>query len=279
MLTPFNAVPNKSLVDVLFVCQEIYPYLSESTPLREFNRYLPEYCRTQGCDVRIFMPKFGEINERRNQVHEVIRLSGVNVVVNDLDHSLLVKVASIMSAKMLVYFIDNEEFFHKRKGTVDTKGKDYADNDERCIFFARGVIETLRKVRWKPQVIYCSGWMSALIPFYVRTAFSQDPYFMDTKIVVGLDTNTFSKSFSTQFGNKLLVPSISKTDVRSIAGLPIQCEDLLRFAIEYSDAVVVNDPKVNQRLLNYTENNNKILLPYCDLDKQKYLDLFLQLKG
>lgn len=261
--------------NILFVSQEIFPYLADPTPIRELNRHLPEFCRAKGWETRTFMPKFGDINERRNQVHEVIRLSGLNLIVNETDRPLVVKVASIMSAKIQIYFIDNEDFFHKRKGIVDpTTGVDYADNDERCIFFSRGVIETLRKVCWGPDIIYCSGWMSALVPFYVRTAFKNDPFFNHAKIVFALDNQSFKKPFSTKFANKLMLPSILQSDVRSLAGLPVQWEDLMRFGIEYSDVVMLNEEKVNQRLINYAENNKKQLVPFNGLDKEKYFEIF-----
>ena len=143
---------------ILFISQEIFPYLSEETPIRMINRQLPELCQQSGFETRTFMPKFGEINERRNQLHEVIRLSGMNLIIDDTDHPLLLKVASIQSARIQIYFIDNDDYFKRRKGLVDENGKDYADNDERCIFFARGVIETVKKLRWTPDIIHCSGF-------------------------------------------------------------------------------------------------------------------------
>ena len=142
---------------ILFVTQEIYPYLDIETPIRLRNRQLPEFFQSQGFETRTFMPKFGEINERRNQLHEVIRLSGINLIISDADHPLLIKVASIQSARIQIYFIDNDVYFHRRKGVVDANGKEYKDNDERCIFFARGTLETMKKLRWTPDVIYCSG--------------------------------------------------------------------------------------------------------------------------
>ena len=162
---------------ILFISQEIYPYLAEENPIRLLCRQLPEYFQSHGYETRTFMPKFGDINERRNQLHEVIRLSGMNLIIEESDHPLLIKVASIQSARIQIYFIDNDDLFHRRKGVVDEHGVEYADNDDRVIFYARGVIETVKKLRWTPNVIVCSGWMSALAPLYLKKAFNDEPFF------------------------------------------------------------------------------------------------------
>ena len=156
---------------ILFISQEINPYLAEETPIRQLNRQLPEYFQGHGFETRTFMPKFGDINERRNQLHEVIRLSGMNLIIEDSDHPLLIKVASIQTARIQIYFIDNDDLFGRRKGLANAEGVEYADNDDRVIFYARGVIETVKKLRWTPDVILCSGWMSALAPLYLKKAF------------------------------------------------------------------------------------------------------------
>ena len=153
---------------ILFVSQQIFPYLDEETPIRSLNRKLPEWFQSARFETRTFMPKFGDINERRNQLHEVIRLSGINIIIAETDHPLLIKVASIQSARIQIYFIDNDDFFNRRKGIVDANGVEYKDNDERCIFFARGVLETVKKLRWTPNIVHCSGWMSALTPLFIK---------------------------------------------------------------------------------------------------------------
>jgi starch synthase len=172
---------------ILFISQEIYPYLAEETPTRLLNRQLPEYFQSHGYETRTFMPKFGDINERRNQLHEVIRLSGMNLIISESDHPLLIKVASIQQARIQIYFIDNDDIFHRRKGVVDANGEEYADNDDRVIFFARGSIETVKKLRWTPNIILCSGWMSALAPLYHKKAYNNEPFFAHSKIVLMLD--------------------------------------------------------------------------------------------
>ena len=247
---------------ILFISQEICPFIAEETPMRLLNRQLPEYFQGHGFETRTFMPKFGEINERRNQLHEVIRLSGMNLIIEDSDHPLLIKVASIQSARIQIYFIDNDDLFHRRKGVKDETGVEYADNDDRVIFYARGVIETVKKLRWTPNVIVCSGWMSALAPLYLKRAFNDEPFFANSKIVLMLDDNEYEKPFSTKFTDKLRIDGISNTDVRSIAGFPVGYEELMRLAVDFSDAIVYATPKVNQRVANYAETKGKPILGY-----------------
>lgn len=247
---------------ILFISQEITPYLAEENPIRLLNRQLPEYFQAHGYETRTFMPKFGEINERRNQLHEVIRLSGMNLIIEESDHPLLIKVASIQTARIQIYFIDNDDLFHRRKGVVDDNGVEYADNDDRVIFYARGVIETVKKLRWTPDVILCSGWMSALAPLYLKKAFNDEPFFANSKIVLMLDDHEYEKPFSTKFADKLRIDGITNTDVRSIADFPVGYEELLRLAVDYSDAIVYATPKVNQRVANYAETKGKPILTY-----------------
>lgn len=247
---------------ILFISQEISPFLSEETPIRLLNRQLPEYFQAHGYETRTFMPKFGEINERRNQLHEVIRLSGMNLIIEDSDHPLLIKVASIQSARIQIYFIDNDDLFHRRKGTKDESGVEYADNDDRVIFYARGVIETVKKLRWTPNIILCSGWMSALVPLYLKRAFNDEPFFANAKIVLMLDDNEYQKPFPTAFTDKLRIDGVTNTDVRALAGFPVGYEELMRLAADYSDAFVYATPKVNQRVANYIETKGKPILGY-----------------
>jgi starch synthase len=249
---------------ILFISQEINPYLTEESPIRQLNRQLPEYFQSHGFETRTFMPKFGEINERRNQLHEVIRLSGMNLIIEESDHPLLIKVASIQSARIQIYFIDNDDLFHRRKGVMDENGVEYADNDDRVIFYARGVIETVKKLRWTPDIIVCSGWMSALAPLYLKKAFSDEPFFANSKIVLMLDDKEYQKPFPTTFTDKMRINGINNTDVRSIAGFPVGYEELMRLAIDFSDAIVYATPQVNQRLMNYAETKGKPILPYAE---------------
>ena len=264
---------------ILFVSQQIFPYLDEETPIRVLNRKLPEWFQASGYETPTFMPKFGDINERRNQMHEVIRLSGINLIIADTDHPLLIKVASIQSARIQIYFIDNDDYFHRRKGLVDTSGAEYKDNDERCIFFARGVLETVKKLRWTPNIVHCSGWMAALTPLYLKKLYGDTPFFENSKVVLSLDDNEFSTPFGTKFADKIVGGGILQSHLRGVAGLPVAYEDLMRLAIDYCDAIVISSPNVNQRLLNYAQNSGKPILPYVGEDKEAHLNFYNDLLG
>lgn len=167
---------------ILFITQEMIPYVTES-PQAVAGRKLPQAVQDAGREIRTFMPRWGIINERRNQLHEVIRLSGMNLIIDDTDHPLIIKVASIPSARMQVYFIDNEDYFSRKQMATDAKGKEYKDNPERAAFYARGVLETVKKLRWVPDVIHCMGWMSSLVPLYIKTAYAEEPSFRDCRTV------------------------------------------------------------------------------------------------
>lgn len=264
---------------ILFVSQEIYPFLDQETPIRLLNRKLPEWFHASGCETRTFMPKFGDINERRNQLHEVIRLSGMNIIISEADHPLLIKVASIQAARIQIYFIDNDDYFYRRKGVVDANGEEYKDNDERSIFFARGVLESVKKLRWTPNVVHCSGWMSALTPLFLKKLYADTPFFKDTKVILSLDDQEYTTPFSSKFSNKILGGGILNSDIRTIADLPVGYEDLMRLAIDYSDAIVLASENVNQRLLNYAQNSGKPILSYVGEDKQAYIDFYNSLLG
>ena len=259
---------------ILFVSQQIYPFLDQETPIRTLNRKLPEWFQANSYETRTFMPKFGDINERRNQLHEVIRLSGMNIIIAGADHPLLIKVASIQSARIQIYFIDNDVYFHRRKGLADADGVEYKDNDERSIFFARGVLETVKKLRWTPNIVHCSGWMSALTPLFIKKLYADTPFFENTKVVLSLDSDEYATPFGSKFSTKILGGGILNTDIRSIAGLPVGYEDLMRLAIDNADAIVLASENVNQRLLNYAQNSGKPIMPYAGEDKEAYLNFY-----
>ena len=273
-ITLINTYPMKEPNRILFVSQQIYPFLDQETPIRVLNRKLPEWFQSSGYETRTFMPKFGDINERRNQLHEVIRLSGINLIISETDHPLIIKVASIQSARIQIYFIDNDVYFYRRKGLADVAtGEEYKDNDERTIFFARGVLETVKKLRWTPNIVYCSGWMSALTPLFLKKLYADTPFFEKSKIILSLDAEEYTTPFNSKFSNKIVGGGILNSDIRGIAGLPVGYEDLMRLAIDYSDAIVLASENVNQRLLNYAQNSGKPIMPYVGEDnKQAYLD-------
>jgi starch synthase len=221
---------------ILFVSQEITPFLPK-TEMSNNARRLPQAIQDHGKEIRVFMPKFGAINERRHQLHEVIRLSGLNLVIDDKDHPLIIKVASIPTARMQVYFIDNEEFF-KRKNTIeDEKGVHYPDNDERSMFFCRGVLETVKKLGWKPDVIHCHGWMASLMPLYIKKMYNKDPHFSDTKVVVSLYDTTFENNWDARFSEKLAFDGFN-AEITDLVKEP-SYKNVLSTAIKYADGLTV----------------------------------------
>jgi len=200
---------------VLFISQEITPYLGE-TKLSKIGRFLPQGIQERGKEIRTFMPRYGSINERRNQLHEVIRLSGMNLIIDDTDHPLIIKVASIQSARMQVYFIDNDDYFQRKHTVSDATGKEFEDNDERALFFARGVIETVKKLRWAPDIVHCHGWMASLIPVYLRSIYSDDPLFHNYKIIYSVYNNDFKTPFRPTFADKLRYDGIDGESLKLV---------------------------------------------------------------
>lgn len=262
---------------VLFISQEIFPYLAEETPLRKLNRMLPQVCQENGIETRTFMPKFGEINERKCQLHEVIRLSGINIIISDQDHPLLLKVASIQSARIQIYFIDNDDYFRRREGLLDSKGKEYEDNDERAIFFSRGTLETVQKLRWMPDVVQCSGWMSALAALYIRTAYKDIPFFSKTKIVVALADDPYQEPFAGDFAEKIRFGGIAREDVKPLLDTPCDYRTLMRLAIDYADAVVVQSANADPELVAYAKSKEIPFLDYQNEEPQPYVAFYDQL--
>ena len=246
---------------VLFITQEITPYVPESE-MSIIGRNLPQAIQEKGREIRTFMPKWGNINERRNQLHEVIRLSGMNLIIDDTDHPLIIKVASIQSARMQVYFIDNDDYFQNRLQAVDENGVEYADNDSRAIFYARGVLETVKKLRWCPDVIHCHGWMSALVPLYIKKAYNDEPSFRDSKVVFSLYEDDLKNNLSNDFASKLLIKGISKDDLGSLPAQNATYEDLYKLAVDYSDGVIQNSVSVNENVMEYARQSNKLTLDY-----------------
>ena len=179
---------------ILFINQEIAPYVPDSE-MSLLGRQVPQKIQEAGYEIRTFMPKWGTINERRGQLHEVIRLSGINIIIDDTDHQLIIKVASIQSTRIQVYFIDNDDYFQSRLQLTDENGDEYDDNDERTIFYDRGVLETVKKLRWRSDIIHCHGCITALVPLYIKKTYCDEPSFMDSKIVYSLYGNEFNKSF------------------------------------------------------------------------------------
>lgn len=263
---------------VLYISQEITPYLA-ANPLSGFGRALPEGVQGKGTEVRTFMPRYGCINERRHQLHEVIRLSGMNIIIDDTDHPLIIKVATLQPSRMQVYFIDNDDYFlrHATDGLeTDTL---FDENDERAIFFVRGVLETVRKLRWIPSVIHCIGWISALAPLYLKKVYADDPSFADVKIVYSLYSQPFKGALNEAMGRKIVADEIAADDIPHLDG-PVSLADLHKTAIDYADAVCISSGEIPDELVEYARASGKPLLEYPGEDQgfpAAYKEFYLSL--
>jgi len=235
---------------VLYISSEIFPYMPE-TQISTLGRFLPQGIQESGKEIRAFMPRYGCINERRNQLHEVIRLSGMNLVVNDVDRPLIIKVSSISSARMQVYFIDNEDYFRRKQIAVDTDGKFFKDNDERAIFFARGVLETVKKLRWKPDIVHCQGWISFFVPFLMKKVYNEDPIFSESKIVISLHNEFLDEQFDKKVAAKLNGCNLSKDDIKLLES--VDGTKLAEFAIRYADGIIQGEEKLDPSLENFVQ--------------------------
>ena len=260
---------------ILFINQEISPYVPDNN-LSLMGKDLPHAMQEHNHEIRTFMPKWGIINERRGQLHEVIRLSGMNLIINDTDHPLIIKVASIPSARVQVYFIDNDDYFGKRLMEKDENGEDYADNGERAIFFARGVLETVKKLRWVPDIIHCQGWMSAAIPFYVKTAYHDEPSFAETKVVTSLFAQSLDKNLGSDF-KQCLEFRDAKAELLKDYQDNFDFNDLSKLAIEYSDGVIVADQQVKNDLIDFAKEKEIPVLDYQEDFADAYEAFYKQL--
>lgn len=247
---------------ILFITQEMIPYVPD-TEMSVYGRTLSQKTQENNHEIRSFMPKWGGINERRNQLHEVIRLSGMNMIIDDTDHPLIIKVASITAARMQVYFIDNEDYFGKRLMSYDADGKEYTDNPERAVFYARGVLETVKKLKWVPDVIHCQGWISSIVPLYVKTAYKEEPSFRDCKVVY---TPTCYELKAPLPQNMADVISFRTADISALDGIQgdMDMQTLNRLGIKYADGVAfVQD---NAELQTLAQEMGKLILPIQNID-------------
>lgn len=262
---------------VLFINQEIAPYVPE-TEMAIMGRDLPQKTQEAGFEIRTFMPKWGTINARRGQLHEVYRLSGMNLIIDDTDHPLIIKVASIPTSRIQVYFIDNDDYFMNRAAmTVDETGHEYPDNGERAIFFARGVLETVKKLRWAPDVIHCQGWMSAVIPFYIKTAYKDEPCYAKTKVITSLFQKQLQSDLGTNF-KRCLEFREAKAELLEPYNNNFNFLELGKLAIDYSDAIVAASKDVNKDLLSYAHGKELPFMEYPGEDYARaYTELYNQL--
>ncbi len=244
---------------VLFVNSEIFPYLPE-TEIANIGRYLPQGIQERKKEIRSFMPRYGCIKERKNQLHEVIRLSGMNIIINDVDRPLVIKVASISAARMQVYFIDNEDYFHRKSIYHDESGKFFEDNGERAVFFARGVLETVKKLRWAPDVIHCQGWISQILPVYLKKAYIDDPIFSKSRIVLSLYDDMPATDFPADFKEKVAFGGVSADDL-NVLDVPNGI-NLAKLAVDYSDGIIMGSENIDSELISYCEKSGLPVLPY-----------------
>ncbi|MCQ2285701.1 MAG: glycogen/starch synthase [Bacteroidales bacterium] len=261
---------------VLYITSEIYPYLPESY-ISDVGRYLPQGIQEKENEIRTFMPKFGCINERKNLLHEVIRLSGQNIIIEDSDHPLIIKVASLQLVRMQIYFIDSEDFFKRKPMFRDEEGKFFDDNDSRAIFFAKGVIETVCKLGWTPDIIHCHGWITALVPMFIKTYYKVNPYFEGTRIIYSAYNDQFSENFEKGFAKKLKLTGIPEQYLTHLQNPTY--DSLIKTAIDFSDAAVIGHPEVNDSIKDYLKDYNRPVFIHDvnDNDTHSYVDKYDEL--
>ncbi|MFO8053611.1 MAG: glycogen/starch synthase [Bacteroidales bacterium] len=244
---------------VLYVTQKITPFLPEDH-MSKIGRYLPQGIQESNKEIRTFMPRYGLVNERRNQLHEVIRLSGMNLIINDLDHPLIIKVASIQSARMQIYFIDNEEYFQRKFLFHDEQGKFFDDNDERTIFYSKGVLETVKKLGWVPDIIHLHGWISSLVPLYIRKVLKDNPIFSDATIITSLYDDEFSETLSPKMKDKLKLDGLTDQDLTHYK--KPNYVSLMKSAIDLSDALIMGSETINKEVETHAAKSGKPILNY-----------------
>ncbi len=249
---------------ILFVSSELVPYLPENQ-VSLMSYEAPRMVNSNGGQIRIFMPRYGNINERRHQLHEVIRLSGMNLVINDMDMPLIIKVASIPKERIQVYFIDNDEYFKRKATFTDADGNLFPDNDERAIFFAKGVVETVKKLNWSPDIIHVHGWMASLLPLYLRKYYADEPLFSDSKIVLSVYEKGYEGELDSKMKDKIKFDGISEDSIEPLS--QPDYNNLLKVATDYSDAIILASEGVSDDLKAHIDNSSKPVLPYVSLQE------------
>lgn len=263
---------------ILYVASEINPFL-QTSEVAEFVRQLPQAMQEKGMEIRILVPRFGLINERKNRLHEVVRLSGINISVGDEEKPLIIKVASIPNAKLQVYFIDNEDYFHRKSVFHDKENKFYEDNDERAIFFCKGVIETVKKLGWAPDIVHCNDWMTSLIPLYLKTTYKNDPLFKETKSIFNIHSNSFTHKFGGD-----LIEKVKMMDIEDSMLTNLESADyagFVKLGMQFSDLVISpeNDKSIDE-LLKVAKNDNKVeVVESGENLSESYYNLYNELAG
>ncbi len=249
---------------ILYVSSEVVPYLPE-TEISSMSFEAPKMVNKQGGQIRIFMPRYGNINERRHQLHEVIRLSGINLVINDLDMPLIIKVASIPKERIQVYFIDNEEYFKRKATLTDEDGKLFPDNDERAIFFAKGVIETVKKLNWSPDIIHVNGWLASLLPLYLKEFYKDEPLFTESKIVTSIYNQSFEGTLDKNMVNKVKFDNIDDASIKLLDAPSYN--NLMKIAIDHSDALIKGSSDLPKELDAHLDACEKPVLEYFPIEE------------
>ena len=250
---------------LLLVTHKIYPYLSVDEPT--LNKTFPQKIASYGYEVRTFMPKFGLVNERRNQLHEVIRLSGINIPINNNDHPLIIKVASLQPSRIQVYFIDNDDYFTKNASDSDELGSNRADNDERAIYFAHGTADTVKKLLWDPAVVHVSGWISALLPLYLKKKYARESTYLKSKIIYSVLPGEISAGIDKEIFRKLKEEGFEEADIDKYKDIPLNAELMHYIAIDNSDAVIFHTPEPSERLVKLADQKGLPILRYEELDE------------
>jgi starch synthase len=260
---------------VLYVSSEVIPYLPE-TEISSMSFEAPRAVNSKEGQIRIFMPRYGNINERRHQLHEVIRLSGMNLVINDLDMPLIIKVASIPKERMQVYFIENDDYFKRKATYTDEDGNFYEDNDERAIFFAKGVIETVKKLNWSPDIIHVHGWLASFLPLYLKKYYGSEPLFENSKIVTSVYNQGFDGTLDKEVINKIAFDGIEESDVSELENPTY--ENLMKVAINFSDAIIEGSETIPEELKSYLKNLDKPVLKFHNMEEfqEAYIDFYTQ---
>jgi starch synthase len=256
---------------ILYVSSEVVPYLAENeVSLMSYD--LPKMINDQGGQIRIFMPRYGNVNERRHQLHEVIRLSGMNLVVNDVDMPLIIKVASIPKERIQVYFIDNDEYFKRKATFTDEEGVLFPDNDERAIFFAKGVVETVKKLNWVPDIIHVQGWMAAMLPIYMKHYYKDEALFADTKIVTSVFNQSFDGSLDMGMSKKVQFDGIQHSAISELDNPTF--ENIMMASINHSDGIVIASEGISSNLTKFIRASKKPFLPFTQ--KDKYAEVYTE---
>jgi starch synthase len=267
-----------SKLRVLYVASEINPFL-QTSEVADFVRKLPQAMQERGMEIRILVPRFGLINERKNRLHEVVRLSGINISVGDEEKPLVIKVASIPNAKLQVYFIDNEDYFHRKYVFHDKENKFYEDNDERAIFFCKGVIETVKKLGWAPDIVHCNDWMTSLIPLYLKTTYKNDPLFKDAKSIFTIHNNSFSHKFKSDLLEKVKMMDIEDSMLTNLQSADYQ--GFIKLGMEFSDSVIMaeDDNSLSELFEEINDKKKLETIEQNDNFSESYFNLYNELVG